>query len=282
MVAGRAAIRDLAHDEAIAKYREDPFTPVAPRDAAVDEDVEVAIIGAGIAGVVAGAQLRKHGIGPIRVIDQAGGFGGTWYWNRYPGVMCDVESYCYLPMLEEMEYVPTKRYAAGRGDPRARRGDRERFDLVDAALFHTGVQRTEWDDDSSRWVLRTDRGDEIRAKVRDHGGRHPEPHEDPGDPGDGGVRRTSFHTARWDYGYTGGSRRTRITGLADKVVGIIGTGASAIQSHPAVGGVVEAPLRVPTHARRRSACAATARPTKSSPPACSRAGTGNATRTSRR
>ncbi len=110
MVEGRAAIHDLAHDDVFAKYREDPFTPVTPR-APVDEDVEVVIIGAGIAGVVTGAQLRKHGIDSIRMIDQAGGIGGTWYWNRYPGVMCDVESYCYMPMLEEMEYIPTKRYA---------------------------------------------------------------------------------------------------------------------------------------------------------------------------
>ena len=112
MVTARAAIRDLAHDEAVAKYRADPFTPMTDRDP-VTEDVEVAIIGAGIAGIVAGAQLRKHGIDAIRLIDQAGGVGGTWYWNRYPGVMCDVESYCYMPMLEEMEYIPTKRYAQG-------------------------------------------------------------------------------------------------------------------------------------------------------------------------
>jgi len=149
MVEGRAAIHDLAHDEAFAKYRDDPFTTMTARDP-VDEDVEVAIIGAGIAGVVAGAQLRKHGIDSIRVIDQAGGFGGTWYWNRYPGVMCDVESYCYMPMLEEMEYIPKKRYAQGEEIRAHVEAIAQRFDLVECALFHTGVQRTEWDDDLSR------------------------------------------------------------------------------------------------------------------------------------
>ena len=163
MVTARAAIRDLAHDDGVAKYRGDPFTPVADRDPVTD-DIEVAIIGAGIAGVVAGAQLRKHGIDSIRLIDQAGGVGGTWYWNRYPGVMCDVESYCYMPMLEEMEYVPKKRYAQGEEIREHVEAIARRFDLVEGALFHTGVQRTEWDEEDSRWVLSTDRGDEIRAR----------------------------------------------------------------------------------------------------------------------
>src|SRR6476659_8180275 len=80
-VPGRAAIRDLTRDEVFAKYRADPFTPVTRRDPVV-EDVDVAIIGAGMAGVVAGADLRKAGLDRIRMIDNAGGIGGTWYWNR--------------------------------------------------------------------------------------------------------------------------------------------------------------------------------------------------------
>ncbi len=112
LVAGRADIRDLSHDEYFARFRDDPFTPVADR-APVDDEVDVVIVGGGIAGVTAGAYLRKAGIEKIRIVDQAGGIGGTWYWNRYPGVMCDVESYIYLPMLEEIGYVPTQRYALG-------------------------------------------------------------------------------------------------------------------------------------------------------------------------
>ncbi len=111
-VKGRAAIRDLTRDEVFAKYRADPFTTVTRRDPVV-EDIDVAIIGAGLAGVVVGAHLRKAGLDRIRMIDNAGGIGGTWYWNRYPGVMCDVESYCYMPMLEETGYVPKTRYAFG-------------------------------------------------------------------------------------------------------------------------------------------------------------------------
>ena len=71
------------------------------------------IVGGGIAGVLAGVHLRRAGLERIRIIDQAGGIGGTWYWNRYPGVMCDVESYIYMPMLEELDYIPTRRYAWG-------------------------------------------------------------------------------------------------------------------------------------------------------------------------
>ena len=142
LVPGRADIRDLTRDEHFASYRRDPFTPVEPRDPVAD-DVDVVIVGGGIAGVVAGAQLRKAGIDRIRIIDQAGGIGGTWYWNRYPGVMCDVESYIYMPMLEELDYVPTRRYASGEEIRAAPPGaSRTRFDLVSDALFHTGV--TAW------------------------------------------------------------------------------------------------------------------------------------------
>ena len=112
LVAGRADIRDLRTDEQFARYRDDPFTPFIEREPVADE-VDVVIVGGGIAGVLAGANLRKAGIERIRIVDQAGGIGGTWYWNRYPGVMCDVESYIYMPMLEELDYIPTRRYAYG-------------------------------------------------------------------------------------------------------------------------------------------------------------------------
>ncbi len=123
LVPGRADIRDLRTDEHFARYRDDPFTPFIERDPVADE-VDVVIVGGGIAGVLAGAHLRKAGIERIRIIDQAGGIGGTWYWNRYPGVMCDVESYIYMPMLEELDYIPTRRYAFGEEIREPPRGDR--------------------------------------------------------------------------------------------------------------------------------------------------------------
>ena len=123
LVPHRADIRDLKTDEHFARYRDDPFTPLIERDPVTD-DVDVVIVGGGIAGLLAGARLREAGVERIRIVDQAGGVGGTWYWNRYPGVMCDVESYIYLPMLEELDYIPTQRYAFGEEILAPSRGDR--------------------------------------------------------------------------------------------------------------------------------------------------------------
>lgn len=231
MVAGRAAIRDLSREELFAKYLEDPFMSVVARDSVTD-DVDVVIIGAGLAGVVAGAQLRKVGIERIRLIDKAGGIGGTWYWNRYPGVMCDIESYCYMPMLEEMDYVPRTRYAFGEEIRAYLEAIARRFDLVDSALFHTGVETSEWDESQGRWVIRTDRGDQIRARYLVMAVGILNLMKLPVIPGMETFKGRAFHTARWDYDYTGGSPDEELTNLADKVVGIIGTGASAIQCIP--------------------------------------------------
>ena len=231
LVPGRSDIRDLRTDEHFAQYRDDPFTPFVQRGPVSDE-VDVVIVGGGIAGVLAGANLRKAGVQRIRIVDLAGGIGGTWYWNRYPGVMCDVESYMYIPMLEEFDYVPTQRYAFGEEIRLHLEKIADRYDLVSDSLFHTGVTSAEWDDDSARWRISTDRGDEIRCRwyvlavgilnllklptiagMEDFAGR-------------------SFHSSRWDYEYTGGGPHEPLTRLADKDVAFIGTGASGIQCVP--------------------------------------------------
>jgi cation diffusion facilitator CzcD-associated flavoprotein CzcO len=231
LVPGRAVIRDLKTDEHFARYRNDPFTPVIERDPIAD-DVDVVIVGGGIAGVLAGAQLRKAGIERIRIIDQAGGIGGTWYWNRYPGVMCDVESYIYMPMLEELDYIPTHRYAFGEEIRGHLEAIADRFDLVDDALFHTGVTRAEWNEDAGRWRIQTDRGDAVSCRWYVLAVGILNLMKLPTIPGMEDFGGHSFHTARWDYGYTGGGPAEPLTGLADKVVGLIGTGASGIQCVP--------------------------------------------------
>jgi cation diffusion facilitator CzcD-associated flavoprotein CzcO len=242
LVEGRAAIRELGEDEFFSKYRDDPFTPVEDREPLFDE-VDVAVIGAGMAGICAGARLRQAGLARIRLIDQAGGFGGTWYWNRYPGVMCDVESYIYIPMLEETGYVPTSRYAFGseiRGHFEALA---RKFELVDDALFHTRVTRSSWDESSRRWLIETERGDRITARYLVLAVGILNLMKLPAIPGMEDFKGRSFHTARWDYSYTGGSQEHlppvyggtdegRLSKLADKVVGVMGTGASAIQAIP--------------------------------------------------
>jgi len=225
---GRAAIRNLAGDNLFAKYREDPFTPFIHRDP-ISEEIDVAIVGAGIAGTVVGANLRQAGIERIRLIDQAGGIGGTWYWNRYPGVMCDVESYIYMPMLEDLDYIPTRKYAFGDEIREHLVRIAEKYELSRDALFHTGVQTSEWEENAARWIITTDRGDVIRARYVVMAVGILNLIKLPDIPGMELFRGKSFHTARWDYEYTGGDMHSRMGKLADKTVAIMGTGASAIQ-----------------------------------------------------
>ncbi len=231
LVDRRAELLDLRDDENARHYRRDPFTEYERRDALTD-DVEVLIVGGGMAGVVTGAELRKRGVRSIRIIDEAGGIGGTWYWNRYPGLMCDIESYIYLPMLEELDYIPKHRYAFGDEILGHFQAIADKFDLVDDALFHTRVEKTEWDESSSRWRVRTDRGDVITAKYVVMAVGILNLMKMPAIPGMDRFQGKSFHSARWDYAYTGGGIHGGLTGLADKVVAVVGTGASATQCIP--------------------------------------------------
>ena len=226
------------------------------------------IVGGGIAGVLAGAQLRKAGVERIRIIDQAGGIGGTWYWNRYPGVMCDVESYIYLPMLEELDYVPTRPVRVRRGDPPAPPGDRRPVrPRRRRAVPHRRDPR-EWDEDAARWRIRTDRGDEITSRYYVLAVGILNLMKLPAIPGMEDFAGTAFHTARWDYEYTGGGPDEPLTKLADKVVG---AHRHRRDRHPVRRR--RWPRRRSTCTcssarRRRSACGATARPTRASPTSC--------------
>jgi cation diffusion facilitator CzcD-associated flavoprotein CzcO len=232
MTESRGVIHDLRGDDRFRDYVRDPFTPFTDRDP-VTRDTDVAIIGAGMSGVVMGAKLREVGVRDITLVDRAGGIGGTWYWNRYPGVMCDVESYIYMPMLEELNYVPRTRYAFGEEIRAHLDAIATKYGLVDDALFHTGVDSSEWDDATSRWVIRTDRGDEIRARYLIMAVGILNLMKLPVIPGMESFEGKTFHTARWDYDYTGGSQEDpRMTKLADKVVGVVGVGASGIQAVP--------------------------------------------------
>ncbi len=234
LVPGRADIVDVRHDERWARYLADPFTPVTPRDPVV-EDVDVVIVGGGIAGLVAGARLREAGVERIRIVDQAGGVGGTWYWNRYPGVMCDVEATIYLPMLEELGYVPRDRYASGAEILEHLQRIAERYDLTREALFHTGVLRAAWDEDAARWVVETDRGDRLRARWYVMAVGILNLLKLPDIPGMDAFAGHSFHSARWDYGITGGGPGEPMTELRGRTVALLGTGATGIQCLPPLG-----------------------------------------------
>src|SRR3990167_5962245 len=83
---------------AFADFVDDPYLSERLVREPVTEEVDVAIIGGGFGGLLTAVELRRQGISSFRIIDQAGDFGGTWYWNRYPGVRCDIESYVYMPL----------------------------------------------------------------------------------------------------------------------------------------------------------------------------------------
>ncbi|WP_420443779.1 flavin-containing monooxygenase [Candidatus Poriferisodalis sp.] len=217
-----------------SNYVDDPYTERIEREPLFDE-VEVAIIGGGFGGLLMGAQLRKAGYESIRVIEKAGDFGGTWYWNRYPGAMCDVESYVYLPLLEELSYMPKRKYSFAPEIFEHSKAIARHFGLYDNACLATSVSEMRWDDDAAQWIISTDRGDRMRAHyVAMANGPLNRP-KLPGIPGIDSYEGHTFHTSRWDYDYTAGTSEGGLTNLADKKVGIIGTGATAVQCIPHLG-----------------------------------------------
>ncbi|HCB34692.1 MAG TPA: monooxygenase [Acidimicrobiaceae bacterium] len=219
-------------------YVDDPYLEPFERDP-VSDHVAVAVIGGGFGGLLMGAQLRKAGFDDLRVVEKGGDFGGTWYWNRYPGAMCDVESYCYLPLLEELGYIPKHKYSFAPEIFEHSKAIARHFGLYDNALLATSVTELRWDDDLAHWTVSTDRGDAFTARyVAMANGPLSRP-KLPGIPGIDDYRGHTFHTSRWDYDYTGGDSDGGLTKLADKRVGIIGTGATAVQCIPHLGAAAQ-------------------------------------------
>ena len=211
-----------------AGFAKDPWSdPEFTREPLSDE-VDVAIIGAGFGGLLTGARLRELGVDSIRLIDKAADVGGTWYWNRYPGIACDVESYVYMPLLEELGYVPTEKYAKGDEIFAHCRHIAEHYDLYRDICLQTEVHEIRWDPALSRWIIATNHGDAIRARFVAMANGYLQKPKLPGIEGIMAFGGHTFHTSRWDYDYTGAD----LSKLSDKRVGIIGTGATAIQCVP--------------------------------------------------
>ena len=215
-----------------ANLLDDTYTPVVPREP-LHVDVQVLIIGAGFGGLVTGARLKQAGIADVRLVDKAGDVGGVWYWNRYPGAMCDTAAMVYLPLLEETGTVPSAKYVPAPEIQAHAARIADTFDLRRDSLFSTGIESIVWDESTARYLVHTDRGDVLRAKyVCTSTGPLHRP-KLPGIPGVHSFAGHAFHTSRWDYAYTGGDPRGAVmSGLADKRVGIIGTGATAVQCIP--------------------------------------------------
>ncbi|WP_346777590.1 NAD(P)/FAD-dependent oxidoreductase [Rhodococcus sp. HNM0563] len=214
-------------------YMHDPYTERVERDPLTDR-VEVLVIGGGFGGLLAGARLREAGFESIRMMDEAGDFGGAWYWNRYPGIHCDIESYVYMPLLEEIGYIPKWRYAPGEEIRQHAVAIAEHYSLYRDAVFHTRATDFTWDEDAVEWTVRTDRGDIIRARYVIASSGTLTQAKLPGIPGIEDFRGHTFHTSRWDYAYTGGGPDGGLTGLADKRVAVVGTGATGLQIVPHV------------------------------------------------
>ena len=235
---GNEQYREIAGD--FAHYLDDPYVAPGFTRAPLTDEIEVVVIGGGFGGLLAGARLREAGVDDIRVIEKGGDFGGTWYWNRYPGAACDVESYIYLPLLEEIGYLPVEKYSRAPEILAHSRAIGEHFDLYRNACFQTEVTGMAWDEAAARWIISTNRGDAMKARyvVMANGPLHRP--KLPGIPGVETFKGHSFHTSRWDYAYTGGDSNGHLTGLKDKRVGIIGTGATAVQCVPHLAAAAKA------------------------------------------
>jgi cyclohexanone monooxygenase len=222
-------------DGALAVFDKDPFAPADASRAPLTDHVDVAIVGGGFSGLLAGARLREEGVERIRIIDAAADVGGTWYWNQYPGVQCDIESYIYLPLLEELGYMPKEKYSYGPEIREHTRRIAEHFELLEDAVFCTHVTNATWMDDPARWLIETDHDDRMTATWLVMATGPLSKPKLPGIPGIETFRGRAFHTSRWDFDYTGGDTNGGLTKLVDKRVGIIGTGATAVQCIPHLG-----------------------------------------------
>ncbi|HWA60622.1 MAG TPA: NAD(P)/FAD-dependent oxidoreductase [Caulobacteraceae bacterium] len=218
-----------------AHYLDDPYVAPGFTRAPVTDEVEVVVVGGGFGGLLAAARLKQAGVADVRIIEKGGDFGGTWYWNRYPGAACDIESYIYLPLLEEVGYMPVEKYSRAPEILKHSRAIAETFGLYDGALFQTEITEMRWDEDLARWIVTTNRGDALKARfVALASGPLHRP-KLPGIPGVETFKGHTFHTSRWDYDYTGGDSNGNLDRLGDKRIAVIGTGATAVQCVPHLG-----------------------------------------------
>ena len=218
-----------------AYFVEDPYVEQKIDREPIEEDVEVVIVGGGFGGMLAAVRLHEAGIGDFKIIEKGGNFGGTWYWNRYPGASCDIESYVYLPLLEKTGFVPKQKYTNAPETLEYCNVIAEKYELHERAILQTEVTSTDWDEETRRWTVSTNRQDNIKARYVVHSNGPLNRPKLPAIKGINDYKGHTFHTSRWDYDYTGGDSHGGLTGLKDKRVAVIGTGATAVQCVPHLG-----------------------------------------------
>lgn len=199
------------------------------------EDVDVIIVGGGFSGLLQADALIKQGVFNFYVVEKGSDVGGTWYWNRYPGCRCDVDSYTYLPLIEEYGEMPAERYSRAPDILNHARRIATKTGIYEKTLLQTGVNAADWDEEKQRWIITTDQGDRFHARFLSMAAGILSRPKLPGIPGAASFQGHSFHTSRWDYNYTQGDTNGGLIGLKDKRVAIIGTGASAVQAIPVLG-----------------------------------------------
>ena len=222
-----------------AYFVEDPYIAKELQRDAIREEVEVVIIGGGFGGMLAAARLREVGIDDFKIIEKGGDFGGTWYWNRYPGASCDIESYVYFPLLEKTGFVPKQKYTNASETLEYCDVIAKQYKLHDSALLQTEVTATDWDETLGRWIVSTNRQDTIKARYVVHSNGPLNRPKLPAIKGISDFKGHTFHTSRWDYDYTGGNALGGLVGLKNKRVAVIGTGATAVQCVPHLGASAE-------------------------------------------
>ena len=220
-------------------FVEDPYLDEEIEREPLEDEVEVLIVGGGFGGMLAAARLREAGIDDFRIIEKGGDFGGTWYWNRYPGASCDIEAYIYFPLLEETGFIPKQKYTNAAETLKYCHIICDKYKLYDSACLQTEVQATVWNEDEGRWLVTTNRDDKIRARYVVHSNGPLNRPKLPAIKGINDYKGHTFHTSRWDYAYTGGDTSGNLSNLKDKRVAVIGTGATAVQCVPHLGAAAE-------------------------------------------
>ena len=220
---------------ALSHYVDDPYVEAPIDRPPMRDEIEILVIGGGFGGLLTAARLREAGFDDVRILEHGGDFGGTWYWNRYPGAACDTEAYIYLPLCEELGYVPNHKFAYQPEILEHARAIGRHYDLYEGAIFQTAVTAMEWDEAIGRWIVRTNHGDALRARFVIMSNGPLNTPKLPGIPGIEAFEGHTFHTSRWDYDYTGGGPEGGLERLRDKRVAVIGTGATAVQCVPHLG-----------------------------------------------
>lgn len=227
--ARRGAADYIAMEGEFAKYLEDVYSAPPIERESLHDECEILVVGAGFAGLLLWYKLREAGWHDVRLCEKGGDVGGTWYWNRYPGIACDVESYSYLPLLEEMGYIPTMKFASGFEILEYCQAMAEKSGFYDHCLFHTTVENTVWDEATGRWTVFTDRGDQMRARYVVLANGILTTPKLARIEGMETFKGKAFHTSRWDY----------TVDLEGQRVGIIGTGATAVQVVPEIAKIAK-------------------------------------------